>query len=584
MASIDWSALESLSLLKLGGALKDNPHPPTRSVRLSGISKHHKGYFQSPFSKAAQTIDGVFSFDDEGRFDASCAVGAMGAIADSLGLDVERHESERQSLLAWLETGVPLEAGRELLFTRLMDDLSTNELTEEELHNQPICRLVRKDQLVFDERENAVYQLSPAEHRLMPEASTTLDADRELVEFRRNQKIFWALSEVLLGAIAMFDSDLGRPLEPEELDKMAGTAQEAGVSAGAFDHAKEFIRIEDESDVAGDSNGNDEAAKSLGSKARITPHELNKFSPLRYWAPPAAFAHNVIHMLFWGPLYTGKDMYRRRFPFEEEGGQAVESVTEAAPSVVRLVNRAEYYYVAINRYNGAYFVITQYAKTFELLFHLAHAIYVAASRSAERLNQAAARGSEKIGALALALSELGDFTIPGNEDPIAFTSLLRADTFGLHTPIQTPVQSEVRLGMPFHENGSPELCWKYNDAAAESTVGELLKVIRDRMLELILWSKYQMEIRSVGTIPIHRLYRVEIDPDALPDIKAHSVEGWASTERDQRDSMTRGLFTSLKSGRLRKAVTLRKVFDRSSGGFTDSAEQLKLLKQKPPTS
>lgn len=38
----------------------------------------------------------------------------------------------------------------------------------------------------------------------------------------------------------------------------------------------------------------------------------------------------------------------------------------------------------------------------------------------------------------------------------------------------------------------------------------LLRFLRDRAIELILWSTYQMEIRSIGLIPIQYLYQINL--------------------------------------------------------------------------
>jgi hypothetical protein len=94
---------------------------------------------------------------------------------------------------------------------------------------------------------------------------------------------------------------------------------------------------------------------------------------------------------------------------------------------------------------------------------------------------------------------------------------------------------------------------------------DFLLFLRDRALEVILWSKYQMEIRSIGTIPVQYLYRPELTRhgfDAAIRLTKLYEEAEASPRlrRGNYAEINDKMFGAIKSGNIDGWVELKKVY------------------------
>jgi hypothetical protein len=398
-------------------------------------------YFQSPVDKLATTSKDLFPFDHLGSF--------QGADQEKLGQTINalfpEPESHDPDLRNWLHTGEPLSAEKIDLIRRTVFKKSLK-LTNESLFDQPICRLVHRNQLRLDLDYQVPYQLTPGQIRLIhPDEERRM----ELEDLRRNQRWYWGLSETFQRLVALFDSDLGSSKPPNESRKSM---------------TKEFIRLRSE-----EGNSEDDLA----------PNELNELSPLRFWAPPPAFADSVFHMIFWKSVITGRDLFGRLVVEEED----IDS-----PEI-----RAQHYYVLINWFNAAKFRIADYERLFEALMAIAR----------------------RVGELGERSQALHIFrkAVPLNDEP---KGLLYPSYFP-DSKVRFPRFQKVGLVLPFDKVSKSdektwELPWEHqsNKEQKETTIGDLLVFLRDKALEVIIWSKYQMEIRSVGLIPVQHLYNLEL--------------------------------------------------------------------------
>lgn len=396
-------------------------------------------YFQSPVNKVAATLLPAFEFDERGalRDKGTHLKEAQRALFE--WLDVPREAMIEE----WLRSGKPLSPERLDVFKR---KLSEETLTNHSLYNQPICRLVHRSQLRRDLDYQVIYQVTPGQSRLL-DLEEDLDERPSLVEVKRNQRAYWGMSETFQSLVAMFDSDLG--------------SSKGYRSPTGRPMTKELIRIQAEGEQDLDP---------------LAPKELNKYSPLRFWSPPPAFAGSVFHMLFWRDVITGRDLFRRSVVKEEKGGG---DPTE----------RADYYYVMLNWFNAAKFRLANYEKLFQSLTAIAGIV-----------------GSEKRIKQDSPLYELGDISLP-NE------ALLYPDYFP-HTNVKFREFPKLNITLPFASAAQRtwELALGYQETSKDdpTRVSALLRFLRDKALELIIWSKYQMEIRSVGLIPVQHLYRIEL--------------------------------------------------------------------------
>lgn len=427
-------------------------------------------YFQSPVDKAAHSVNKVFEFNHLGALQNH--KGAEKFLLKWLEVDKEDRADEvtRGAINKWLASGDVL-AGEAL--DKIAEKLKKETLPNQALYNQLICRLVRRNQLRYDPDYQIIYQLTPGQSRLIePDTSNreqhvSHQSHSEIVD--RNRRTYWGISEVFQSLIAMFDSELG---------KVTGKKREG--------ETKEFIRIEAKS-ILGTSG-----------ETSLTPSELNKYSPLRFWAPPPVFARCVFHMIFWRSIITNKDLYGRKVIEAKEKG-AVED---------RIKDRVDYYYVIINWFNAAKYRIANYDELFLALMAVAQNLVVACGADTQ-LNGTHTQ---------LKLSEVKDVRLESKDIKKWFYP-----TVFEHTPFNRP--ENPRLWLPFGTVSTHfwELARRYQEGDKRredfTRVSDFLKFLRDRALELILWSKYQMEIRSIGIIPIQHLYRLELTDEGETHLK-----------------------------------------------------------------
>lgn len=409
----------------------------------------------------------------------------------------------------WLSVGNPLSPETVNVIKRRLREKT---LTNESLYSQPICRLVHANQLRRDLDYQIIYQLTPGQSRLVNPQNTSSNRAPSLPEVMRNQEVYWGISETFQSLVAMFDSDLGSRKE---------------YWGGKDTVTKEFIRIR--------------LKRDPGSP--LAPDELNKSSPLRFWSPPPVFAGSVFHMLFWRSIITGSDLFRR--PVIQHGSDSLKA-------------RADQYYVIINWFNAAKFRLADYAKLFEALMTIAR-----------RLRTARIAGSRKKADDKTLLAQLQDVDLSGSPSK----ELLYPSYFPNSAVKFAPFQ-KVSLTLPFHE--MRDMKWELprdhqSDKNAQTLFPDVLKFLRDKALELIIWSKYQMEIRSVGLIPIQYLYHVELTESGQRELAKLSKK-WKQLDgkkqaypksdlaRILETEINDSLFAAIKSGQIDSWIKLRRIY------------------------
>lgn len=445
-------------------------------------------YYQSLVRKAAGTQENVFRFDENGALAADCTTNAHAFLCDWLKLT----SGEGIGLVdKWLHEGTALNEG---LYRRLRHRLEDDALAETDLYNRHICRLVQVDQLRYDPDYTAVYQLTPAQVSLIKDQTDPAGewAGKDggyppaLARMRRNQRMYWMISERFQSSIALFDSDLGRD--------------------GPFeDGTKNLLHIHRDPNLR-------QALVGPGGKSRPTaPHRLNQYSPLRFWSPPPAFGRYVFHMLFWQPLVTGRDLYGREFPDDIQ-----ESVGK--------------FRVALNVYNSSKYRIADYSGLLRLIEALSRAFSI--------------RGEGQ------KLAGLQDIEL---KDRSFYPRRLA------HHPLVGLPKGRVYIPLQSLGEERWELASRYQQPGEATEVRHMLKMLRDRALEIMLWSRYQMEIRSVGMVPVQRLYRVELAPAGVAFVER--LRELMKLERfDELDDVFRA---QVFSGRLASWVSLKKEYVRT---------------------
>jgi hypothetical protein len=416
-----------------------------------------ESYFQSPVNKVAYTLDADKAFKFSWRGTLENLDTANTFLLQWLGLNKIKHEATCRAIRMWLEEGRIHDSD---VLDRIAKKLRDETLTNHALYNQPVCRLVRRDQLRYDPDYQIIYQVTPGQSRLLKSSESRPRLD----EVSRNQRVYWGISEVFQSLVAMFDSDLGRIKKREDENSRPPAHLER------LPETKEFIRIEEK-----------------GELAPLAPAELNMYSPLRFWSPPPAFARSVFHMIFWRSVITNRDLYHR--PVIKQGANTVEE-------------RARFYYVIINWFNAAKYRIASYDQLLEALVAIARLL------------------SDKCKDKDPKLSRIGDLLIPSTTVHIlnkTVPDLFYRKRFP-HTKEDVGGFPRPTIKLPFKSAASDiwELARRYQSVERRdepTRVSHFLKFIRDRALEVILWSKYQMEIRSVGIIPVQHLYRIEIMPE-----------------------------------------------------------------------
>jgi hypothetical protein len=417
--------------------------------------KEWQRYFQSPVDKAAHSTNEVFTFNKLGALTKH-----REATKFLLGwLDVRRKDqATRGAIRDWVKDGKVLTGD---VIDKIAEKLKKETLPNQALYNQPICRLVRRDQLRYDSDYQIIYQLMPGQSRLLEKEQGRLFT--HFAQIKRNRRAYWGISEVFQSLIAMFDSELG---------KVARKKHE--------EETKEFIRIEVE-----------DGSESPDDKP-LTPHRLNMYSPLRFWSPPPVFARCVFHMLFWRSVITNRDLYGREVIVDQDKKEGV--VWQ------RIEERVNYYYVIINWFNVAKYRIANYADLFSALMAVAQSLYDACEKD-----------------IGQKLSDMPDVLLKGRDIEKWFYP-----TVYEHTTVDR--RPKLKLLLPFKTVRTKfwELARRYQEEEGRSKdftrVSDFLKFLRDRALELILWSKYQMEIRSIGIIPVQHLYRLKLTDEGMTNL------------------------------------------------------------------
>ncbi len=514
--------MEELSLAQLGEVIH---HDSKLAKRLEGAFEWGE-FITYPGSKRAKTSRESFVFTKAGKLLTPAR--ARGVIGKWLREPIE------DELTKWTSEGIP----NERLFQRLTQRLAEDAISDPDLYNEPVCRLVRRSQLRFDPDYAAVYQLTPAQVQLLDKPS---DDDR--AKLNANQLCFRGLSESFLSLVAMFDSDLGGRDENEQAPETKG-----------------FIRIK---------------SKTLPVEG-ITPKELNRRSPLRYWTIPQTFAKSVFHMLIWQSLIIGEDLYHRAVPepfLRNEYGRKVDDegeileeqtpdpspVTEAPDDALEqekrrgdlsdqnqtetlLNERLADYCVVVNRFNAARYRIADYGHLLRLLGNIAVRIYESADEDLER-----------------PVCKMTDVVLASAEDNSELFHPLHYQSADEH--ITPPGASSATLSIPFTSSKLWELAHRYEtnkDGDEGTKIRHVLQFLRDRMIELILWSRYQMEVRSVGMLPVQQVYNIELDGD----LKAHLTKCIEQYFDGGASACNFGFLK--KPSNLGTQVTLHKVFDHRS--------------------
>lgn len=544
----DWRLRDKLCLKELADLPIQN-QPIGVSKALEVPIERWGRFFQSPVNKLAVSVPTdnssnqkpAFAFDQKGalRLDGSDVSNAL-----RKWLEIKDGDNQLvQALQTWLKTG---SSPKGELLDKFRSSFYKETMKPDQLDNQPICRLVRANQLRYDPNYLALYQLTPAECRLIESNQQTDPKKNDLDDVRRNQKIFWTLSYTLYSAIALFDSDLGRKTPKNQKIRETQT-----VNGNRSRETKEFLRIYT------DASNNNEF---------ITPHVLNEFSPLRYWSPATTFAESVFHMLFWQPLITGQDLYHREFPNEVVLGYKSKELLKA---------RSEYYFVAINTFQAANYWITDYAHLFELFLILSTEISeLATTDNMDR-----------------PLHDLGDLTL--KENTLTRTNHLLFEHFRRDQNLSPPTNANIAIKLPFKSvfdeirNSVASLNWeladpyKENDDSDQGTCAkDLLLMLRDRIIQLILWSKYQKEIRSVGNIPIHLLYAIELNDDRIKEIEKLLKH----FDNNNKEIINNELIKAFGTGDVMEWVTLHKVYDRSQNAILDNPWIKNLEQYKVPNN
>lgn len=496
-------AMEKVSLAQLGEVIHDD----SKLARRVNTPCKWRDFITYPGSKRAETGDRSFKFDDDGML--TSAQEARKALDDWLRPEDDPDSEDDPDIGKWIDDGTPSKQ----LFQRLAQRLAEDAISDPDLYNEPVCRLVRRSQLRFDPDYAAVYQLTPAQVQLLDKPSSD---DR--AKLNANQRCFRGLSESFLSLVAMFDSDLGGRDEKQQAPETKG-----------------FIRIK---------------SKTLPVEG-ITPKELNRRSPLRYWTIPQTFAKSVFHMLIWQSLIIGEDLYHRKVPEpfrRDKYGRLPDpkkrktKQDKEIPAKKRLDERLADYCVVVNRFNAARYRIADYGHLLRLLGNIAVRIYESADEDLER-----------------PVCKMTDVVLASAKDTSELFHPLHYQSADEH--ITPPGASSATLSIPFTSSKLWELAHRYKtnkDGDEGTKIRHVLQFLRDRMIELILWSRYQMEVRSVGMLPVQQVYNIQLDDD----LKAHVVKCIKEYRRGGVNSCDFGFLK--KPSTLGTQVTLHKVFDHRS--------------------
>jgi hypothetical protein len=209
---------------------------------------------------------------------------------------------------------------------------------------------------------------------------------------------------------------------------------------------------------------------------------------------------------------------------------------------------------------------------------------------AQRANTARIASSDAQVEYNTPLRDLADVDLSG--DP---SGELLYPTYFSDSAVKFPKFREVGLMLPFGSvEKTMELAWeRQHDKNRPTQLSDVRKFLRDKALELILWSKYQMEIRSVGLIPIQYLYHVELtgsDNGVLADLSKASKELDAERKTDPNsraarrleDDINKVISGAITSGDIADWVSLRRIYGGTYRTIFDQKEWKKIERLKSP--
>ena len=187
-----------------------------------------KRYFQSPVDKAAHVVGTQLQLNNQG------ALIHYEAARDFLTkwLGVGRKTEGSDAIDRWLQDGRFLP---DSVLDKIKDKLNEDTLTNHALYNQPVCRLVRSDQLRYDPDYQAIYQLTPAQSRLIGSEPKDSVSQSLLDQVDRNRRVYWGISATFQSLVAMFDSELGGRWNNGDASGAGQVSKER--------ETKEFIRV-----------------------------------------------------------------------------------------------------------------------------------------------------------------------------------------------------------------------------------------------------------------------------------------------------------------------------------------------------
>ena len=464
---------ESLSLNDLEGLVNMSAD----YLREKARTRDKWGYlYQSPISKLCHTSNNHFYFDEDGVLNEECVPEMMEGLIDWVAKEKDIYNMQNT---AKFMMGHPLD---EDVVDRISEKISALSFSNKDLFGTPVCRLVNIDQLRFERHHKVIYQLTPGQLQTLDFSkiqekqevkrylhSNNGDGYSSSKIIRENQGVYWGVSDIFKSLIGMFDSDLGKNHYEKRNNMLI---------------SKNFMSIIGHPGELGDRG-----------KTSFSPWLLNLFSPMRYWAPPVTFSRNVFHMLFWRPVITGKDLYGRTVGSDK---------TEVDVTKETIIKRLQQYMVMINWFQSSKYRVTNYGAIFRMISELSRAIY------------------NEGGGLDNQLAELGKVSI---DSPLYYPVYKKKMNSILLRGMEMPgVAVQVDFTPDFMSTENPgvnnpidwDLFSPYKKEKDQSyTVRHSLLFLRDKLIEVILWSICQAEIRSVGWVPAQHLYTIVVDDDGV---------------------------------------------------------------------
>jgi hypothetical protein len=122
---------------------------------------------------------------------------------------------------------------------------------------------------------------------------------------------------------------------------------------------------------------------------------------------------------------------------------------------------------------------------------------------------------------------------------------------------------ELTLSIPFSTAYPTSKTWDLAEAYRSGSPGLiscLLRFLRDRAIELILWSTYQMEIRSIGLIPVQYLYQINLSDDVQKFFKKMIDLHGESPDPKKREEITNEVSRALLKSNFNSQIKLTKAY------------------------